>query len=213
MKRDQNKARKKIRTWKGRLLPSLGEVTSSPCPPVITPNEMQNPEAAAPGKEPSIEGIAQVLCSEQSCEQPWLGAARRVVWVGVGQCCLDLQANRLFYFSKTFSSFRTLVLPSPPQGHYEAPGARWEWKPLVYGMVLSHMCPTLSALGPVASFRDACGKITGPSFTHHNPVCISSLQTLQQEERGQVPAFASAEVRSLLTPISCDVITPDQGRG
>lgn len=155
VRRDQNKARRKIRTLKGRCLPSPGEVTSSPCPRVITPNELQNPEAAAPEKELSIEGIAQVLCSEWSCGQPWLGAARRVVWVGVGQCCLDLQANWLFHFSKTFSSFRTLVLPSPPQGHYEAHGAQWEWKLLVHGMVLSHMCPALGALGPVALFRDA----------------------------------------------------------
>lgn len=55
--------------------------------------------------------------------------------------------NLVFFTSKTFFSFRTLVPPSPPQGHYEAHGAQWEWKPLV--------CPALSALRPVALFRDA----------------------------------------------------------
>lgn len=65
------------------------------------------------------------------------------------------------------------------------------------------------------TFHSVSGKISGPSFTHHNPPSISSLQRqLQEEAEGeQVSAFAFAQVRPLqlfLAPhsfTSC-VLTP-----
>lgn len=80
-------------------------------------NDLQNPEEAAPGKEPRIEDTPQFLGSERSYDgQGWVlpggvgGVGRR------GAMLPDLEANGLFHFSKTFCSFRTLVLPSHPQG-------------------------------------------------------------------------------------------------
>ena len=62
VKSETSKVRKKIRTVKGRVLPSPGKVTSAPLL-VITLMSCRTLEAASE-QEPRIEDISQVLCSE-----------------------------------------------------------------------------------------------------------------------------------------------------
>ena len=63
LRKEHRKVRKKIRTVKGRLLSSPGEVTLAPHP-TITLMSRRTIKETAPGKEPRIEDISQVLCSE-----------------------------------------------------------------------------------------------------------------------------------------------------